>query len=570
MPVTSDSPASRPSNKARFRPWRAEFSADDLKEQRLKDLATVKNSIRRRWAIIAAGVALLLLLRWSNPTQVFLVALIAVSASAIAANLAVVAIDRSGVYRRWLVYALAIIDLFIVGAFVALAGPGAAVVGFLVAILPYTFSEGRWVGGTLALASAVLYVAASALHGMFFAMPTVGFTELPGAVFVEAAVLLLIAITLRRMPAALIERIRVTRAVMRRAESGSLAVRAPADLHDDLGFLETSFNGLLDEIAETIATVQREGNEVVTLAEVLSQASAGVLDSNESLSATSAELARGMAQQRALAEDGREESAKAAAEAGMLSHRADEVAAEARNLAEAAEHSRSSVERTDEVLVAISEDVRNTAKSVHELSGMSERVGSFARTISRIARQTHVLALNAAIEAAHNEGGGEGFATVADEVRSLAAEAAGSAREVTELMGDVLTRVEAVSRAMTSGEEKVHDVGVVAGQAQVALRDLQGGISQIKDLVDATAQVSQTQAERMAGLAETMTNVATISSASAKQADGAASAMATQQQTIGDLRAASAQLPELAERLRASIARFSATQDHGIVADQRP
>jgi hypothetical protein len=46
--------------------------------------------------------------------------------------------------------------------------------------------------------------------------------------------------------------------------------------------------------------------------------------------------------------------------------------------------------------------------------------------------------------------------------------------------------------------------------------------------------------------------------------------MATQQQTIGDLRAVSAQLPELAERLRASIARFSATQDHGIVADQRP
>ena len=556
--MTKDSTSAKPlpSIEARFRSWTAGFSAGDLDEQRLRDKAAVSSSIRRRWAIIAAGFAFLVL---TDPTNVPIVALTAVTAVAIAANLAVVSMDRSGTYRWWMVYALAVIDLFIVGAFVALIGPGGAVVGFLVAILPYTFSEGRWVSHALALASAILYVVASSVHGAFFATPTVDLTEVPLAVFVEAAVLLLVAITLRRAPASLFERIRVTRAVMRQAESGSLTVRAPAGRHDELGFLETSFNRMLAEISGTIAAVQRETDELVILAEVLSQASTGVLGSSESVSRTSAELAREMAQQRELAEHGREESTKAAAEADSLSQRADVVANDARNLAEAAEHSRSSVIRAGEVLVEIGEDVRNTAESVHELSGMSERVGSFARTISRIARQTHVLALNAAIEAAHNEGVGEGFAIVADEVRSLAAQAAGSAREITEWIGDVLTRVEAVSHAMATEEEKVRDVGVVADQAQVSLTDLQRGISQIKDLVDATAQVSQTQAGRMAGLAERMTHVASISSISAKQAEGAASAMATQQRTIGDFKAVSAQLAELAERVRESIARFSAT-----------
>ncbi len=432
-------------------------------------------------------------------------------------------------------------------------------VGFLVVTLPYTFSQGRWDGDVLPLDSAICYVLAASVHGALLATPTVGFIDVPPRVFLESATLLLVAITLRRLPASLFERLRVTRAVMRQAEAGSLAVRAPAGVHDELGFLETSFNRMLDETAGTIAAVQRETDEVVILAEVLSQAAAGVLDSSESVAATSAELARGMAQQRELAEAGREQSTKAAAEAGTLSNRAHGVASDAGILAEAAEHSRSSVERAGEVLVAIGEDVRNTAESVHELSGMSERVGSFARTISRIARQTHVLALNAAIEAAHNEGAGEGFATIADEVRSLAAEASGSAREVTELIGDMLTRVDAVSRAMTSGEERVRDVDVVADQAQVALKDLQRGISRIKDLVAATAEISETQAARMAGLAERMANVASISSTSAKQADGAASAMATQQRTIGDLKAVSAQLAALAERVRASIARFSVT-----------
>ncbi len=110
---------------------------------------------------------------------------------------------------------------------------------------------------------------------------------------------------------------------------------------------------------------------------------------------------------------------------------------------------------------------------------------------------------------------------------------------------------------MTSGEERVHDVGVVAHQAQGALDDLQLGISQIKELAEDSVLVSRAQAESMVGLAEKMTNMARISTASANEADGAAAAMATQQRTIGDLKAVSAQVAELAERIRASIAHFT-------------
>ena len=249
-----------------------------------------------------------------------------------------------------------------------------------------------------------------------------------------------------------------------------------------------------------------------------------------------------MAQQRELAEEGREQSTKAAAEAGTLSNRADSVAADARSLAVAAEHSRSSVERAGEVLVG---DRRRC--SPHGGIGPRAEWNVRPRWL---------------------EEAGEGFATVAEEVRSLAAEASGSAREVTELIGDVLTSVDAVTHAMTSEEEKVRDVSEVADQAQVGLSDLQRGISRIKDLADATAEISETQAKRMAGLAERMANVASISSTSAKQADGAASAMAMQQYAISDLKAVSGQLAELAERVRGSIARFSVTDPNDSGAER--
>src|SRR2546427_3056235 len=81
--------------------------------------------------------------------------------------------------------------------------------------------------------------------------------------------------------------------------------------------------------------------------------------------------------------------------------------ADASRLVAAAERGRERVARASQTLRAMGEEVRTTAATVAGLSGMSERIGVFAQTIARIARQTHLLALNAAIEAARAEEHGE-------------------------------------------------------------------------------------------------------------------------------------------------------------------
>ena len=560
MTESSSTPSQSRSLESRFRRWTGQYSGVELDEKHLKDRAASSDSVGRRWGIITVGLSVVITTSWAGWIEVSALAIGIVAMAAVVVNLAVSVIVGSGWYRWWFVYLLAMVDIALVSTLVVLFGSGGLVVVFLVAILPYTFDEGRAVGELLALLAGVAYIAAAALNGALIATPPVGFAELPRSLYVETFVFLLVAVALRRTPASLVARLRITRGVIGQAESGALGVRAPATGTDDLGFLEKSFNRMLDEIADTFSAVQREADEVVILADVLSQGATGVLASSESVAATSAELAKDMSEQKALADASRGESTDAAAEAGGLRDRAERVASDARSLVEAAEHGRVSVQRASETLLAIGEEVRMTGESVKELGAMSERIGSFAQTISRIARQTHVLALNAAIEAAHAEGGGEGFAAVADEVRALAAEAARSAREMADLIGDLQARVDAVSRAMASGQDKVRDVGGVADEAQRALGDLHRGISQITDVVEATAAISRSQANRMAGLAERMADVASISARSSTGADGAAAAMATQKGTIGDLSAVSGQLADLAERVRASVARFSVEQ----------
>jgi methyl-accepting chemotaxis protein len=122
---------------------------------------------------------------------------------------------------------------------------------------------------------------------------------------------------------------------------------------------------------------------------------------------------------------------------------------------------------------------------------------------------------------------------------------------------------------MQSGEAKVRDIGAVAAQADGALQELHEGVQLIGDLVNATADVSRSQAQRLADLAQSLQQVATISSGSSQSADGVATATQAQITSMGDLTATSQQLAQLAERLRGSIARFSVLRRYQETAEHR-
>jgi len=535
---------------SRMRGWKDDASG---LEQRLKDLETIARSLRRRWWLVGLGLALGITGWAFGAVRTRPGTMVLVGGGGLVLNALLGIINERGWYRWWLIYGLALLDVLLVGVLVVWFGHGGFAVAFLIAVLPYAFDQGHTVGNFLVLTAALAYLGASYLHDALYGGAAGGLT----ATGLETVGLITVAWALKQIPATLIRRIREARDVMGEAEQGHLAVRAPAEESDELGFLEKSFNRMLGEIGGTISTVQREADEVAAFAEQLAASAEELHATSETVTHTAQQLARDLAQQRELAEGARGESAKAADQAESLRVRAELMQVDAARLVAAAQRGRERVARASQTLRAVGDEVRATASTVAGLSGMSERIGGFAQTIARIARQTHLLALNAAIEAARAEEHGEGFAVVADEVRSLAGEAGKSAREVAELVSELRAGIDAAARAMQSGEAKVRDIGAVAAEADGALQELHQGIELVGDLVNATAEVSRGQAQRLAELAQSLQQVAAISSGSSQSADGAAAATQAQIISMGDLTATSQQLAQLAERLRASIARFS-------------
>jgi methyl-accepting chemotaxis protein len=110
----------------------------------------------------------------------------------------------------------------------------------------------------------------------------------------------------------------------------------------------------------------------------------------------------------------------------------------------------------------------------------SSKISSIIGLIDDIAFQTNLLALNASVEAARAGDAGKGFAVVAVEVRRLAQSAANASSEVKAL-------VEASANEVRTGSKLV-------GQAAETLLDILTGAQESAVLIDTIAQANKDQA----------------------------------------------------------------------------
>jgi methyl-accepting chemotaxis protein len=521
-------------------------------------LDVVRSSCGRRWWAIPLLAALLVLAGASGMAHADARLVAVVAAAALALNAAIAAAAGRARFPWVLVQAAVALDLALVSFVAWLTGWSSALLLYLVAAAPYAAALGGRAGRMLAHASVVLGLAARFAHERWFALPRIfSPLDLPLLVFLDAALLWLTALVLFGAPGRLVARLRAMRGMMEESEQGDLAVRAPGSAGDDLGMLERSFNRMMDSTATTIATVQREADEVAAFAETLASSTQDLRRTSASVGGSASRLAAQLREQRGIATTSGERTQRTSADAADLRARAEAMAERARALFEAGEASRSRIGRAGETLVSIGDEVRRSAAAVSTLAPVSERIGALAKTLSKLARQTNLLALNAAIEAARAGEHGQGFAVVALEVRKLAEESARAAKDVGGAIEDVRGGVTIAVEAIHAGETRVRDVRGIAGEADQALQDVLGGIGSLAALVDALAATSQQQAAAMTALLAAMGEVESLAAGSADSAAQAAGAVTEQHVALQRIADTSRQLSEVAERMRGAIVRFS-------------
>ena len=219
-----------------------------------------------------------------------------------------------------------------------------------------------------------------------------------------------------------------------RIAGGDLSRDTQALNHDEVGQLVTamgrmqqSLRGLVHQVQDAAGNISTASSEIATGNHDLSQRTEQTAANLEE-AASSMEMLTSTVQQ----------SAQASRQASDFASSAAEVAARGGAV------------------------VSQVVSTMDQITTSSRKIADITGVIDSIAFQTNILALNAAVEAARAGEQGRGFAVVASEVRSLAQRSAGAAKEIKELIGSSVERVEDGSRLVSqAGQTMTEIVGSV-------------------------------------------------------------------------------------------------------------
>ena len=240
-------------------------------------------------------------------------------------------------------------------------------------------------------------------------------------------------------------------AIASRVAAGDLTGRIEARGSNEIGTLLAALSKMKANLAGIVAEV-RTGTQTISSAST--QIAAGNMDLSERTCGQASSLEQTAASMEELTGTVRQ-NADNARQANQLAVSASEVAVRGGGL------------------VA---QVVDTMGSINE---SSRKIVDIIGVIDGIAFQTNILALNAAVEAARAGEQGRGFAVVASEVRNLAQRSAGAAKEIKQLIGDSVSKVD-------SGARLVDEAGVT-------MKEIVSGIQRVTDIMGEITRASQEQ-----------------------------------------------------------------------------
>lgn len=256
---------------------------------------------------------------------------------------------------------------------------------------------------------------------------------------------------------------------------------------DELGQLAGAFNTMLAKLREIAGQIQEK---------------------SQALATSSGELS-------AIAENVTAGASETASTAGEVASTVEQVTTSVQQIADAsarasgyAEEGSRGIRRITDQMEAIQRANAASGEIINGLNESAVKIYQIVELITQIAEQTNLLALNAAIEAARAGEQGRGFAVVAEEVRKLAEQSAGAAKEIYGLITAIQEESRRAVESMKEGSDQVQAgsavVRDVGGTLEKIITAVQGLAGDIQSVAAAAGQIS-TAVENVAAAAEEQT-----------------------------------------------------------------
>jgi methyl-accepting chemotaxis protein len=267
---------------------------------------------------------------------------------------------------------------------------------------------------------------------------------------------------------------------------GDLTADIQAKSRDETGQLLRSLSIMNVGLADVVSQVRNSAEAVVTAA---NQVAAGTTD---------------------LSQRTEEQASSLEETAASMEELASTVKQNADNAKQADELARTASQRAEQG----GAEVVRVVTTMTEISDSAKKISDIISVIDAIAFQTNILALNAAVEAARAGEQGRGFAVVAAEVRSLAQRSAQAAKEIKDLIGASVDKVETGTQLVEQAGDTIQAlvidvkrVSTIMASIAEASSEQSRGVQQVNKTVtemDKVVQQNAAAVQQSAAAAEGM------------------------------------------------------------------